>query len=432
MNNDKIDIPLVYPTQSWQIGPTMDLEYARYSAPNGAAALNDFAYVYYRLYNDQICCQQSLINTGTDSAEGDDASNDWTLRLQDTPFYIHDENGASLLSQAPVTSMSAEGQIYIFLNEFSGSDTTHIYKTRYKPKTASMSNSEYAPITRQFPNQYMIRFSAPAVAYHPNATINQQDSVMLLWAGGANNGYFYATGNIKKNADAFGDDVEFHSLANGDPRVETIPGTTAGYPNFDLRVDEQAMNFCGITPYEYEGKRGFFCLLYWVASHDAAPYPTYGYSLYDLATKAFLNDAPIVLGTLYDNPFNKIISLASLNTDGKTIIPIVTDMSGNTSNYMFDSDSPSLGSFGEWQMNPISQGGSPTPIHVSVGIPPSISMSAGIGGSDALSISGTTILSSKKDGGALIAGVLDWTGTFDDNRVTVAGVALNYKTIVKE
>lgn len=406
-------VPLVFPTAPWQVRGMTDLEGAKSSAPNNGGRIQDYCFVYYRRGgDDQIFCQK-LYLTWSDAADVP-----WSLDPQDEPYPVFDIKGTPFLSQAPASVAEIEGMLYFVINEASVSDTTFIYKTRYDGVQG------YAPIGELFSNQKVQPFGAPAIGYNKYAN-NVMGSVLVMWPGG---GYHYTKGWVRKNADEYGDDVEFQLIEPGIPVITQVPGTDGDYVSFDVSLDQNQANYCGITPYSHEGKHGFLLLMPY-QTHDDAPVTRYGYSMYDIASgECLLPTVTEIVDAQSDNSlsYDKELSLASIEVAVGEVIPVLVDRLGNTRNFIFDDTAPNLGFFGEWQINPITSPGGGGGISVDVGIPPSIALSGDVGGSDDIVVTGAMIVSSKQSGGVLITSVLD-TPALDENSISVAACCLNYK-----
>jgi len=418
MSVDGKNIPIVYPTQAWEIHPTRKWEGARAGALTGGAVAGDYCYLYSRDDNDNIICQEVLVAKGTGGAEASNfekpSPESWAFVKQGEAKLIQDRNGTSLKSQAPVAVAAADDTIYFFYNEVSGEDF-HIYHMRYN------GTNGYSSMGRLFINQFVMDHSAPAVAINPYIDSGEFGAAMLIWPGRGNNGYFYNTGKFGAS-DGYGPPLEWQTDLPWNGLAAQVPGTAT----LNLKNLYGGPTVCGIAPYCYDDKRGYILLLEYFVNEPRSQNSFFGYMIYDAINKTFSPSAPILVDVESGEVANGFCGLASIEPRDKLLIPVLFDRFGNTMNFEFATSGESLGRFGEWQQNSFLTGGGGSSVHASVGIPPSISISATIPASDTFYLNGVTIVSSKEKGGAALGGILNWP-SFGDNEVSFGAVCLNYE-----
>jgi hypothetical protein len=374
----------VFPTQPWQVcNPESGVEHIQSPAAQGGAPLGSYIYLFTRASDDQMYAQQVLIETG------DSLSQPWITYLRGNPFPLVDPNGGNLCSQAPPAAIASNNLIFLVYPGATGDES--MYMSRYNGTT-------FEPGALAFQDQSV----APSLTVCM-ATLDNQ--VFLAWPGSGYNGYFYAVGTIGA-PDAFGPTIQWGT-------AQVIPGTQdwvqAGGNNGNPTV----------MAFKTDTVSGFIFFTS-IPSNESPTPDTLAYFVYDNATNAFTSPQALPFPLPANSGYNSVTG-CSLPASSDLVIPVLIDQVGNITSYQLDDSAPNYGSFAPWLQCAIGGGGGD--IGLSVGLPPSISISGEIDSSPTPCLSARSIYPGT-NGGALICGQFYYP-VFGDNSLGYAGVALN-------
>lgn len=382
----------VFPTQDWTVcEPAVSLEHIQPPAANGAAALDNYVYLFTRTSDDQMYAQRILVETCD--------SGPWVTLLQGVPIALADGNGISLRSQAPPAAFSSNGLIFLI---FSGADEDNrLFMCRYNGASGSPGTiSDWAPFTMVFGDQSVAPGRPPCVA-----TID--DKVFLAWPGSGFNGFFYSIGTIGA-PDDFGVTITWSG-------AQVIPGTESW-------VRSDIGNQASVMAFRTGTSSGF------VFFSDYLPPPgppAFAYAVYDNGTGSFTSTGPINFPLVFGLDLGYAATGCTMIVADDMVVPVLVDQTGNITYYQLDAGAPNYGGFADWLQCSMSGGGGGD-IGVSVGIPPSISVSGEIDTDPDPAIAGMTIYPGT-DGGALICGQF-YDPFLGNNYLGFSAVALNFGT----
>lgn len=374
----------VFPTQPWQVCEAENgVQHIQPPAAQGGAWLGSYVYLFTRTSDDQMYTQRILIQAS------ENTSAPWITFLQGDPFPVADFNGAPLSSQSPPAAITSNDLIFLLYPGPSGDQ--RIFMTRFDGSTFALENLA-------FPDQF-VATSLPVCV----ATLDSR--VFLAWPGAGYNGYFYSVGTIG-TPDSFGATIQW-----GDTQL--IPGTQSW-----VMVDTNGNP--SVMPFKTDTASGFI----FFTEHF---FPnTLSYFVYDNAKNEFTSQQALPFPWPAENPPGYTVTGSALSSSSNLVIPILMDQVGNLTYYQLDDSNPNYGSFADWLQCAI--GGQGPDIGVSVGIPPSISISGDIDTSPTPELSAMMTYPGQS-GAALICGQF-YDPFIGDNKLGYAGVALNVGTMI--
>lgn len=374
----------VAPTQAWQVcEPESGLQHIQPPAAQGAASLGSYVYLFTQISSGQLYTQRILIQQPPNAP--------WITFLQGVPDPVADASGNPISSQAPPAAAASNDLIFLVFAGLSGDQ--HLYMSRFNGTT-------YEPAVQQFDDQFIAPGLSPCMAA-------LDDQIFLVWAGAGYNGYFYSVGTIGA-PDSFGATVQW---SEGQVIAGTETWVTASMSNGNPSV----------TAFKTDTVSGFI----FITEHflpDAI-----SYFVYDNATGAFVSSSPISLPWPADNPPGYTVTGCTLPASPNQVIPVLVDQAGNITYYQLDDSAPNFGTFADWLQCAIGGDGSGIDPSLSVGIPPSISISGNIDTSPTPALSAMTIYGGT-NAGALISGQF-YDPFIGDNELGFAGVVLGVQTL---
>ena len=403
MNEESNKIPLVFPTQNWSVGsPLTSVEGSQPPGPNSSACKGNFTFHYYRDRDDNTYCQKCVV------VKTDNKTKPWIVDVFGDPQPVIAQDNNPLRTQAPPAVVNIGGRIYLFFTEMSDSSQTRLFYTY------TDDGQEYGPISLLWENEGVVRGQAPAVAFLP-AVGNQGaiGRVMLAWPGAGNNGYFYRTGWVLEN-----NSIEI----KWENERRSVPNS------FNWFVNGCTSAFCGMAAYKSstDNISGFILLLLRYTEHSIGMPPQYDYGF--ISCDAYGNfSSNAEPEKIIASEINRRISICELRVNDELTLPVFVDENGSISNLILSAKLMNDGYQGEWLSCGLEGGG--TEYHVSVGIPPSISISTTNDSNHEPPVLSPVIYSSNDNGGGVFAAHFK-DPIIGNNSVGICATAVNYMVAV--